>query len=364
MKITFVMARVDMSGGARVIATHARNLMDRGHEVTVLATPPRAPGMRAALSSVLHGRGWPKAPGRDASHFDGSGVNLRIIESYRPITDADVPDGDVVIATWWETAHWVARLSPAKGAKFFFIQHYETWGGPVEQVDAAWRLPLHKIVYSSWMSDLAREKFGDSDVSYVPAGVDMKLFNAPARGRQDRPTVGMLYSGTSFKACDVGLRAVDTVRRTLPDLQLVSFGQHAPLEALPLPPGTRYTQNPPQDTIRDLYAQCDLWLCSSRSEGFFLPALEAMACRCPVVSTRVGFPMDSIEDGKNGYLVEVDDHGGLADRMARVLALSDADWRKMSQCAYVTASRYSWQDATALLEKTLAAVAARAATAA
>jgi glycosyltransferase involved in cell wall biosynthesis len=143
---------------------------------------------------------------------------------------------------------------------------------------------------------------------------------------------------------------------------LVSFGQHAPLEALPLPAGTRYTENPPQDTIRDLYAQCDLWLCSSRSEGFFLPALEAMACRCPVVSTRVGFPMDSVEDGNNGYLVEVDDHAGLADRMLRVLNLSDADWRKMSQCAYVTASRYSWQDATALLEKTLAAVACRGAT--
>jgi glycosyltransferase involved in cell wall biosynthesis len=87
-----------------------------------------------------------------------------------------------------------------------------------------------------------------------------------------------------------------------------------------------------------------------------------MACRCPVVSTRVGFPADSIEDGKNGYLVEVDDHAALADRMLRVMNLSDGDWRKMSQCAYVTASRYSWQDATALLEKTLAAVACRGAT--
>jgi glycosyltransferase involved in cell wall biosynthesis len=340
-----------------VIATHARNLMERGHDVTVISLPPRAPGVRAGISCVLHGRPWPRTAAREASHLDGTGVEHHLIEKYRPITDRDVPDADVVIATWWETAHWVARLSPAKGAKVFFIQHYETWGGPPEQVDAAWRLPLHKIVYSSWMADLARDKFNDRSVSFVPAGVDMKLFNAPPRGMQQRPTVGMLYSATPFKACDVGLRAIETVRQALPDLQLISFGQYSPTDSLPLPPGTRYTENPAQDTIRDLYAQCDLWLCSSRSEGFFLPALEAMACRCPVVSTRVGFPMDSVEDGKNGYVVDVDDHAALAERMLRVLNLSDQDWRKMSQGAFVTASRYSWQDATALLEKTLAAVA-------
>jgi glycosyltransferase involved in cell wall biosynthesis len=361
MKITFVMARADMSGGARVIATHARNLMDRGHEVTVLATPPRSPSMRGAISSLLHGRGWPRTPPREASHFDDSGVDLRVIERYRPIVNSDVPDGDVVIATWWETAHWVAALSPSKGTKAFFVQHYETWGGPVEQVDAAWRLPLQKIVYASWMANLAREKFGDATVAYVPAGVDTNLFRAPPRGRQERPTVGILYSGTPFKACQIGFAAIEKARQTLPNLRVISFGQHAPTAALPLPADTRYTENPPQDTIRDLYAQCDLWLCSSRSEGFFLPALEAMACRCPVVSTRVGFPMDAIEDGKNGYLVDVDHQAALADRILRVMRLSDADWKKMSECAYQTASRYSWQDATALLEATLAALVRRGA---
>jgi len=33
----------------------------------------------------------------------------------------------------------------------------------------------------------------------------------------------------------------------------------------------------------------------------------------------------------------------------------------MSECAYQTASRYSWQDATALLEATLAALVRRGA---
>lgn len=78
-----------------------------------------------------------------------------------------------------------------------------------------------------------------------------------------------------------------------------------------------------------------------------------MACRCPVVSTRVGGPLDTIEDGKNGFLVDVEDHDALADRLVRVLKLSDQQWQAMSDAAYSTACRYSWRDAAALMERAL-----------
>ncbi len=38
MKITFVMTYAGFSGGTRVIATHARNLIARGHHVEVFST--------------------------------------------------------------------------------------------------------------------------------------------------------------------------------------------------------------------------------------------------------------------------------------------------------------------------------------
>ena len=58
------------------------------------------------------------------SHFDYVGVPVHVLDRYRPVMDCDVPDGDVVIATWWETAEWVVELSSRKGAKAYFIQHY------------------------------------------------------------------------------------------------------------------------------------------------------------------------------------------------------------------------------------------------
>ena len=74
---------------------------------------------------------------------------------------------------------------PEKGAKAFFIQHYEAFEGlPKERVDAVWRLPFHKITISKWLVQLAADRFGDHDVSLVFNSVDTTQFHAPPRRRQ------------------------------------------------------------------------------------------------------------------------------------------------------------------------------------
>jgi glycosyltransferase involved in cell wall biosynthesis len=353
MKINFILANADMSGGTRVIVTQARELIARGHDVRAFSTPPSRPGLRGTVRSLLHGKGWPKNRSLGRSFFDGSNVPHTVMPKFRPIVDRDLPDADVVVATWWQTAPWVWRLGPAKGAKAFFLQHHEAWGGDPDAVDRAWRLPIHKIVISRWLEQIARDNFGDTDVSYVPNSVDMNLFNAPPRSRQPTPTIGFVYSTIWFKGPGVALKALERVRQEMPNAQIVAFGTTPPRDYYPLPPGTKYTILPEQTAIKDIYAQCDVWLCASRSEGFYLPMLEAMACRCPVVSTKVGGPIDNIREGENGFLVDVEDHDGLARRLIDVLRLSDQEWQKMSDAAYATACRYTWQDAAGLMEAAL-----------
>ena len=84
-----------------------------------------------------------------------------------------------------------------------------------------------------------------------------------------------------------------------------------------------FTFDPPQSSLRDLYAACDVWLTASSSEGFNLPAMEAMACRTPVVATRTGWPAEAIVDGVNGACVGIDDVEALARETERLLRLSD-----------------------------------------
>ena len=310
MRITFILPFAGTAGGTRVVATYADRLHKRGHEVVVISTPKRDPGLSAKVRTVLKGKGWPSTSG--PSHFDHVDVDHRIIDRFRPITDADVPDADVVIATWWETAEWVAKLSPGKGAKAYFIQHDETQlSEHKDRVIATWALPMKKVTIAQWLVDLGKERSPNDPIALVPNSVDLNQFNAPPRGKQHDPTVGVMYSQAAFKGCDIALRAFEIAKAQTPNLKLVAFGTQEPNASLPLPEEARYVKDPPQDEIRGIYADCDAWLFASRSEGFGLPILEAMACRTPVIATPAGAAPELIAPG-GGRLVKPEDPQDLA----------------------------------------------------
>jgi glycosyltransferase involved in cell wall biosynthesis len=348
MRISFLLHHADMSGGTRVVGIYAQQLQDRGHDVTVYSTPYPYPTMRAKLRAIVKREPWPKRGGQIPSHLDRMNVRHVLIEDV-----SELPDADIVIATWWLTAEWVANLPASKGKKVHFIQGYETWGGPPERVNAVWQLPMQRIVISKWLEDLAREKFGETTITRIPNAVDRKQFDAPARGKQPVHTVGMLYSTRPFKGLDLALKTIEKAKAAVGEIRVLGFGQDPISEELPLPPGSQYTRDPAQNIIKDIYAACDVWLCASKTEGFHLPPLEAMACRCPVVSSSVGGPMDIVVNGVNGYLVDIGDWEGLSDGLVSVLKLSEANWRKLSDAAYDTASRYSWYEVASLFEATI-----------
>src|SRR5829696_1423589 len=127
MRITFVCPIADLSGGFRVIATYAKLLRERGHDVLVVSRPPRKPTVREVLRSIYHRRPLPTMPKDAPTHLDGTGVPHNVLDTYRIPSEDDVPDADVVLATWWETAEWVWALPREKGVKVHFIQDYELW---------------------------------------------------------------------------------------------------------------------------------------------------------------------------------------------------------------------------------------------
>src|SRR6185503_16030488 len=143
---------------------------------------------------------------------------------WRPVTDDDVPDGDIVIATWWETAEWVNALGPGKGAKVYFIQHHEIFPYlPVSRCHATYRFPMHKIVIARWLKEVMSTQYGDKVVDLVPNSVDRTQFFSAVRGKQSVPTVGFLYATAEFKGLDVLLTALKLVHERLPNLRLISF---------------------------------------------------------------------------------------------------------------------------------------------
>jgi glycosyltransferase involved in cell wall biosynthesis len=217
-------------------------------------------------------------------------VESRVLETYRPITDKDIPDADIIMATWWETAEWVAKLYPSKGTKVYFLEHYDAFDCvPKGRVESTRRLPMHKIAGSLWPADIARNQYRDLSVSLVPPTADTKQFYDPQsrapqpRGKPLVPTVGMYYNNSleRLRYCPESfLYAAEKI----PNFRLVAFGSGNTPDPNLLPDGTEYNKAPSQNQVKEFYSKCGAWLFSSRAEGFGLPIIEAMASACQLLA--------------------------------------------------------------------------------
>jgi glycosyltransferase involved in cell wall biosynthesis len=264
MKITFVLPTLSLTGGTRKLSIYTELLQKRGHKIFIVSTPPRQATSIQKLRSRLRGRGWQSVPKKEQCHFDKVDVESRLLETYRPITDKDIPEADIIMATWSETAEGVAKLSPSKGTKVYFLEHYEAFDCvPKGRVESTWRLGMHKIAGSLWPADIARNEYGDLSVSLVPPTADTKQFYDPEsiapvpRGKQLVATVGMYYTTTPGKGCDIALKAFSIAAEKIPNFRLVGFGSGNTPHPNLLPDGTEYNKAPSQNQVKEFYSKCD-----------------------------------------------------------------------------------------------------------
>ena len=334
-----------------MISIYAAKLSERGHNVRVICPRRKRKSWQQWLRDLRAGRIWRRKPSH--SHFDGRAISVEHVD--RPITDRKLPNADIIVATWWETAEWVASLSPHKGTKVYFVQHHELHSRHTRVSSAAtYRLPFKKICVASWLADTMQAVYADHACVVVPNAVDLIQFHASPHRIRERPTVGFMYSTAKFKGCDVCIEAIQIAKRNVPNLRVLAFGKRRPDDRTIVQFIDEFYASPPQDQIREIYAKCDAWLFASRSEGFGLPILESMACRTPVIGTPAGAAPELISEG-GGLLVNPDNPDDMAGAIQAVVSMSDTEWKTMSDAAYRTAISYSWDDATDLLEQALVA---------
>jgi len=326
----------------RAILTYADRLAARGHAVTVIV--PARGRLRAAWRNSRHARPmW----------VPGFRPDVRWVAEWDA---AALPEADVTLATAWRSAPIVAKARPRCGAKFYLVQHYESlYHGTPDVVDATYRLPLHKIVISTWLAEIMRDKFGASTELLVTP-VDRTLFHrVEARVTTPRPRVLMLHHEYAWKGVADGVAAVRRVRPRVPGLHLVGFGVKSPREP------TLYDEfhaDPPQDTLAALYSGCDIYLCPSWDEGLGMPPMEAMACGAALVTYDNGGSRDYARDGETALVARRRDVDDLAARLAHMATDSPLRARlALAGQAFVTTA-FDWDRAVARLEALFARSAA------
>jgi glycosyltransferase involved in cell wall biosynthesis len=349
LKITFILPGIGISGGIKAVFEFANHLQTRGHDVFVVY--PLLPlGMNANWYNprYLAGKTLSIAGSlRNSVRVDWFNLKAKLLR-VPIISDQFIPDADVVVATWWETAYSVNRLRREKGDKFYLIQHYEIWGGPRAKVENTYRLGLRNIANSTWLMNILRNELNAPVEALILHAPDHEQFY-PERTKPKNAVVRILlpYRHEDWKGTADGITAFEIARKTHSNTQLVMFG---PKPGKDLPRYAEFHERPYGDRLRRIYNSCDIFVFPSHVEGFGMPPMEAMACKCAVVSTSVGAIPEYSIAGETALLSPPHSPESLAENITRLLA--DAALRThIAEAGCNHIKNFTWDKATDALEQ-------------
>jgi len=198
---------------------------------------------------------------------------------------------------------------------------------------------------SNWsVKDL--EKSGVPQVFLWQRGIDSQRFSPEKKDaalhrellgtRQDRTLVGYVGRLANEKCVD-DLATLDS----RDDIQLVIVGDGPAKNRLErVLPNARFVGYQSGDDLARYYATLDIFVHTGRHETFCQSIQEALASGVPVIAPNSGGPIDLINHGSNGYLIETSnplDLNSSIDDMIKQLYSSS-----MSQAARESVLHRSW----------------------
>ncbi|MQG19101.1 MAG: glycosyltransferase family 1 protein [SAR202 cluster bacterium] len=96
-----------------------------------------------------------------------------------------------------------------------------------------------------------------------------------------------------------------------------------------------------QDQLYLYYSASDVYVLASHYESFGFTILESMACKTPVISTRVGIANDLIKDGQTGFLINKRSPSELSKKIENLLEDVDLN-EKMGLNSYDLVKGINW----------------------
>ena len=350
MRITFILPGIGLSGGVKAVFELANHLHKRGHNVSI-AYPllPMNSGAKWYNLKSLASRALGIAGNlKRGVHVDWFKLEAHLIR-VPTLAERYIPDADIIAATWWETAYYVSNYSKRKGEKFYLIQHYETWGGPEEEVNNSYKLGLHNIVNSTWLKNILQNKLDAPVEALILHAPDWDEFYPESMERStDTVRILMPYRRTKWKGVEDGIKAFEIARGKWPNVQLVMFGE-AP--GKDVPEYVEFHKRPTGSELRKIYNSCHIFLFPSHHEGFGMPPMEAMACKCAVVETNVGAIPDYTIPGETALVSPPHSPELLAESIIRLVEDKDL-LNRISEAGYKHIKKFTWDKATSALEQT------------
>jgi glycosyltransferase involved in cell wall biosynthesis len=188
-----------------------------------------------------------------------------------------------------------------------------------------------------------------SKIVVIPNGIDLVEFNnnngkIALEGDPAILNVGLV---SYVKGFDILIRAVALLRPELPKLK-VHFVGYVTEEFINLAKeegveDSLVFHGEVEHSIMDKYfSSADIFVIASRTEGFPLALIEAMASGIPVVASNIGSLREIISDGTDGILFQSEDSVALSNAILQLYR--NPILRKMlSDNGLKTSRKYDWE---------------------
>lgn len=354
MKIQIIDGSTHFSGGRRMLFLHANQLVQRGHDVTL----------------------WVEQD----PHFDWLPVEFPV-RLLGPNSVADLPVSDICLFERWRFARplWQAR----RGIPVHFCQGFEgtdaqnrirqalasPWRSlprlwklwrRLRHLDRAYGLPTVKIVVHQPLRELIAQRYGQP-AYLVPYGLNEAVFHPLEQAAADWDVLVVGPASIGWKRIADALQAVRILKERRPGVRLVRVAPE-PMTELERRQGVTdeyHTMLSPPQMAEQYRRAAVLAVASDATEGFGLPALEAMACGTATVLTDIPAFRSFASPADYAAFVPVGQPERMAQALDRVLDRASASSRqeraRLIERGFAVAARYStalsWQAMNAALEE-------------
>jgi len=349
MKITFILHKLEISGGHKAVFEFANHLHNRGHDVSVVypLVPMRSGAKWYNIRNLANRAKRTIVRLRQSTRVEWFNLKASLIR-VPTLAERYIPDADIVVATWWETAYCVNRYSDSKGEKFYLAQHYEIWGGPEEEVNNSYKLGLRIIVNSTWLKNILRDKLNVKIEALILHAPDLDQFYSENKEKSnDTIRILMPYRKIQWKGIEDGINAFRIVREKYPHIQLVMFGPGSDKD---VPKYVEFYEKPDSHKLRKIYNSCDIFVFPSHCEGFGMPPMEAMACGVACIVTNVGAVPNYTIPGKTAIVVPPRDPESLANACIDLLE-NDRKRNQIAKAGHEYVQQFTWDKVVDQLQK-------------